>query len=115
MLIYLCKMFVVSLLLTECIESITAWCLGMRKKRNFLLIILVNCLTNPVVVYLIWIVRAYGRTNEEVFSTVIYIMIEIFVVVIEGFIYRCYMKENKYPFLFSLCVNVISYGIGCLI
>ena len=113
--IYLCEMFVISLIMTECIEIIAAVCLGIRKQSCLLLIILVNCLTNPPVVFLAWTARASGIVTEEYRKVFLYIIIEILVVIAEGFIYHRFMKENEHPFLFSLCTNVISFGIGCLL
>ena len=41
-----------SLLLTEVLELLAAACFPQRNRHDFLLVILVNILTNPVVVYL---------------------------------------------------------------
>lgn len=115
MLMYLVEMFGGSLFLTECIEIAAAVCMGVRKRSALLLVLLVNCLTNPAAVYLTWIERIYLGAEAGYLKPVIYIMIEILVVIIEGCIYRQYMKENRHPFLFSLCVNAISFATGCLV
>lgn len=113
--IYLCEMFVISLIMTECIEIIAAVCLGIRKQSYLVLVILVNCLTNPPAVFLAWTARVYGMVAKEYRKVFLYMIIEILVVMAEGFIYHRFMKENKHPFLFSLCMNVISFGVGCLL
>lgn len=115
MLMYLCEMFGVSLLLTECIEIAAAACMGVRKRRDFLLIILVNCLTNPLAVYLILLARIYGIAGGGYQKAAAYIIVETLVVVTEGFVYHHYMEGNKHPFLFSMYTNGISFVIGCLI
>jgi len=112
---YLCKMFGLSLLLTECIEFLMAACMGVRNKKSFFLIFLVNLLTNPVAVYAAWITRMHSTGSGGQTKEIIYLIIEILVVVIEGMIYHYNMKEKKHPFLFSLCVNAVSYGIGRLL
>lgn len=115
MLMYLYNLFGVSLLLTECIEFLAAMFWRMRNEKDFLLLFLVNCITNPVAVYAAWLARTCGLVNGGWQKAVSYLLIEITVVVVEGLIYRQYMKRNKHPFIFSLYLNVISYGMGCLI
>ncbi len=112
---YLCKMFGLSLLYTECIEIMMAAGMGVRNKKSFFLVFFVNLLTNPVAVYAAWIARTYLAEGAGQTKEIIYLMIEILVVLTEGMIYYYNMKEKKHPFLFSLCANAVSYGVGRLL
>lgn len=115
MLMYLIKMFGVSLIFTECIELMTAVCMGIRKAKSLFLVLLVNILTNPMAVFLAWAAREYWSLNGGCLKAIIYMIIEILVVVTEALVYYYNMKESKHPFLFSLCLNGISFGVGCLL
>ena len=46
---YLLEMFSVSLLLTLALELPIAWCFGLRHKKEMLLVVLLNVLTNCAV------------------------------------------------------------------
>ena len=101
------------LILTIIIEVIIGIILGIRNKKDLLNIILVNVVTNPIVVsfpILIYLLFGY---NYEMLS--LYIL-EIVTLFVEGFIYKkvlIYKKIN--PFLISLILNLSSYLIGELI
>jgi len=80
-------------------------------KKDILLVILVNTLTNPIVVLIYWIL--YYNTN---WSTILIIVpLEIFAVITEGFIYKRKSECINRPFLFSLAVNAFSYTTGLII
>ncbi len=101
------------LILTIIIEVIVGIILGIRNKKDILNVILVNVVTNPIVVsfpILIYLLFGY---NYEMLS--LYIL-EIVTLFVEGFIYKkvlIYKKTN--PFLISLILNLSSYLIGELI
>ena len=101
------------LILTIIIEVIGGIILGIRNKKEILNVILVNVVTNPIVVsfpILIYLLFGY---NYEMLS--LYIL-EIVTLFVEGFIYKkvlIYKKTN--PFLISLILNLSSYLIGELI
>jgi len=80
-------------------------------RKDFLLVILVNTLTNPAVVLLYWL--AYYYTNWN--TTIIKIPLELFAVLTEGFIFMRYTQSIKRPFLFSLAVNIFSFTLGVII
>ena len=80
-------------------------------KRDILLVILVNTLTNPIVVLVYWIL--YYNTNWN--TILIIIPLEVFAVLTEGYIYKRNSECIKRPFLFSLLVNAFSYSAGLLI
>jgi len=82
-----------------------------RNKKDLLLVILVNTLTNPIVVLLYWI--AYYNTNWN--TVLVLIPLEVFAVLTEGFIYSRYAVSIKRPFLFSLAANAFSFTLGYLL
>ena len=80
-----------SLLLTEVLELLAAACFPQRNRHDFLLVILVNILTNPVV------------------------GLEFAVWLSEALIYRKCLIGKQNPYLFSLILNAASYlGGVCL-
>jgi len=80
-------------------------------KKDILLVILVNTLTNPIVVLTYWIL--FFNTNWN--TTLIIIALEAFAVLTEGFIYKRNLHCIKRPYLFSLVINTFSYSTGLLI
>lgn len=109
--VYLLKMFGVSLLLTLFIEWVFAYIWGLRGKRPFLLVTLVNIVTNPAAVLTYWL---YGMYCGKALAAV-QIGIEIVVVTVEALIYRSFAKKDafgiKKPVLFAVLVNMLSWGI----
>jgi len=101
----------ISLVLTVLFEVGFYLVIGKRNKKDILLVILVNTLTNPIVVLLYWI--AYFNTNWN--TVLVLIPLEVFAVLTEGFIYGRYAQSIKRPFLFSLAANVFSFSLGFII
>ena len=100
-----------SLVLTIIIEAGFFLLIGKRNKKDMLLVILVNVLTNPVVVLLYWL-AAYHTGINLIF---IIVLLEIFAVITEGYCYRKYALEIKRPYAFSLAANAISFITGILL
>ena len=101
----------VSLLLTLLFEELFALLWGLRGWRELTVVALVNLLTNPAVVLLYHLSTGLWGMNA-VFVTVV---LECAAVAVE---WRCYKRcscQLKYPFLFALLANVISYSLGCII
>ena len=104
---YLAKMFAVSLILTLVIELSVGYFMGIRGKRNYLLMCLVNLLTNPAVVTLHFLcVNWLGWTVLPV------VVLELAAMVVEGFCCRGVVKR---PWLFAVLVNLFSFMIGGLL
>ena len=101
------------LVLTIIIESIIALILGVRDKKDIINIILVNIVTNPVVVSLpIFMLVRYGYDMQ---IKTLYIL-EVITVLVEGFIYKKVLNYKKInPFILSLILNLGSYLIGKLL
>ena len=80
-------------------------------KKDLLLLLLVNVITNPVVVLSYWLVVIY--TSWDVRLALI--PLELFAVFTEGWYYKKYGNNFHRPFLFSLAANVFSYGVGAVV
>lgn len=100
----------ISLALTLVFETGFFLLTGKRDKKDLLLLVLVNILTNPVVVLLYWLTVLRWEVNS-----VIIVPLEVFAVLTEGFYYRKYGLNFKHPYLFSLAANAFSFGAGLLI
>lgn len=103
---------IMCLIVTIFTEVLIASILKTKNKKDFLNIMLVNTLTNPLVVTIPFYLNIkYGIMYRNI---VLYIM-EILVVFVEGYIYQKYLTNKKInPYLFSLILNISSY-IGGLI
>ena len=100
-----------SLALTLVFEVAFFFIVGKRDKKDLLLVIMVNVLTNPVVVLLYWLSFLYTDWNQ----TVVKIPLEVFAVLTEGFYFKKYGQTFKRPFLFSLAANAFSFFLGVLL
>ena len=97
---------------TIVIELIMSLLLGIRNKKDILNVILVNIMTNPLVVSILMYI-----TYNRLFNTTISIIIlEILVILTEGFIYKKVLTFDKInPYVLSLILNISSYFIGGLL
>lgn len=95
----------VSLLLTLLLECAFAFVAGAHTPRRLLLVVLVNVLTNPIVVLLCTLFP----------SPLLTAVMELAAVLTEGAIYRARADWLRRPFLFSLAINAFSYLTGLLI
>lgn len=100
------------LILTVLIETIVAFILGYRKK-DLLNVVLVNIITNPIVVTIpVFFNVKYGIMPRHISLLVL----EILTLLGEGFIYHKYLSRRKInPYLLSLILNFSSYIIGVII
>ena len=97
---------------TIVIELIMSLLLGIRNKKDILNVILVNTMTNPLVVSILMYI-----TYNRLFNTTISIIIlEILVILTEGFVYKKVLTFDKInPYVLSLILNISSYFIGGLL
>ena len=102
----LISIFAISLALTLIFELGFALCWGLRQKHDLIVVILVNILTNPVVVLLY---HTVPHAKDFV------LLLELGAVLTEAFCYRFCSVTLRKPFLFSMCANLFSYGAGCVI
>lgn len=110
------NMFAVSLILTIIIECSLARVWGLRTKKEMLLVLLVNILTNPAAVFVVWVCNGYLGSE---FSFLFQCVIEFVVVVVEAKIYTSFAREEswniKKPLQFAIIVNMISWLSGVVI
>jgi len=107
----LIRSLAVSLALTLIIEAGFFLLVGKRNKKDLLLLVLVNVITNPLVVLISTLMRWFTSVDPWVVT----IVLESGAVLTEGLFYRHYGKSFKRPLLFSLAANACSYGIGLLL
>lgn len=101
------------LIITIIIELLIACLFKIRHKKDFLNIILVNVITNPIVVFFPYIIYLYYGIRAHNISLII---LELLAFITEGFIYKKvlnYKKINSY--LISLILNLSSYFLGNII
>lgn len=107
------KIMGVSLTLTIIIELVCALIMGVRNKKDIINVILVNILTNPLVVSISFFINLrYGLINKRIAM----IFLELFAFLSEGFVYNKCLEFKKYNgFILSLILNVVSYTLGIFI
>jgi len=101
----------VSLALTIALETGFFLLTGKRDRKDMLLLVLVNVVTNPVVVLLYLLASMYTDWN----LIWVIIPLEAFAILTEGYYYKKYGRCFKRPYLFSAAANMFSYWIGMLI
>lgn len=95
---------------TIVIELIIGIILGINNKKDILTIILVNVITNPIVVFVPRIIYKYYGYKEEI---IVLVFLEILTILFEGYIYHTRFKYKKLnPYFISLLLNLISYFMG---
>lgn len=99
--------FGISLGLTLLLEGLIGWLCRLRG-RDYLLLLLVNILTNPAVVYLDMVCRHLLPNGRNLWQ----LPLEAAVVAIEGFCYARFGRSIRRPWMFALVANLFSYGIG---
>ena len=114
MIIYLLRMFGISLSVTLLIEGLIAFWWGLRGKKSFLLVLLVNVLTNPLAVLVYWLYQVYAGAH----SLPVQVIIELAVVIVEAYIYKSFAEDDRFriprPIGLAIVANVLSWGIGRL-
>ena len=83
---------------------------GQHDKKDLLLAVMVNLLTNPAVVLIYWLAVLHTNINY----VIIIAPLEISAVFIEGYIYKKRGRYFKHPYIFSIAANAFSFGIGVL-
>ena len=99
-----------SLGLTLLFELPFAFLWGLRK-GDITLCILVNVLTNPIVVLCTLLWRAFVPYPDRPAVA----FLELAAVITEGLLYRDLGEHIRRPVLLSLCANALSYSLGLLI
>lgn len=115
MVMYLIRMFGISLMLTIAIELAAALLFGMRMRKNMFLVVLVNVFTNPPAVLCNWLCRLY---LPDYHREAVQLAIEAVVITVEALIYIGFARDERWqirkPVLFSLTANGCSWLLGVL-
>ena len=98
----------VSLMLTIILEVGFFYLCGIREKKDIMLLVLVNILTNPLVVMIYFIILRYSDWNK----IAVVIVLELLAVLTEGYYFKAYGKTLRRPMLLSLGTNMFSFCIG---
>ncbi len=114
-----------NLVLAVVIELSLAYALGVRGKRNFGVMLNVNCITNPIIVTLAFLmIQALGN---GFLTRLLELPLEAIVVFVEGVVYARMLRSTEAddsgkreilpmnPFRLSLILNVVSFGVGVLL
>lgn len=97
---------ILSLLLTLVFELLYALGWGVRKK-DLLLVFLVNILTNPLVVLFHSVTESHGILLSIILP-------ELTAIAVESYLLKRYSKDILYPILLAICINVFSFFAGLL-
>lgn len=96
--------FAISLTLTLLLEGTLALFWGFRR-RDLLLFILANVLTNPPALLLHLLFRGWAVVAA----------VELTAIMIEGLLFARLGERIKRPWLFSLSANAFSFSLGLVI
>lgn len=82
------------------------------KKKTLMPVLLVNMLTNPLVVYIYNIMSIYSFFYKDI----VLVFLELLVVVVEGYVYK-YLLEIKWKtaLIISFISNLVAYLLGILL
>lgn len=123
------RIFLLSLAVTLAAECLLAWVLGLRTRKDQSLVVLVNLLTNPAVIYLSLLGSRFVGPSGRGW---ILIGLEAVAVLTEAFIYARWLDWEKFSagtfaaclgrtrpgwaaVALSLILNAGSYGAGELL
>lgn len=99
---------IAALCITIIIEMVVAMLLGLRNPKDYLLLVVVNMLTNPAINSLYhYVFNGQGGLGLE-------LVLEMGVVLVEGFLFKR-LEEIHHPWFFALLINLASYGVGILV
>ena len=102
----------ISLGITLILELAFALFWGIRDHHDLRLAVLVNVLTNTIVVFVYYYVRLRRLPLNYGWITIV---METFAVVTEALLYKKFSRTVQRPWLFSLSANAFSYAVGELI
>ena len=100
------------LILTVLFEGIAACLMGLRTKKELLLTVLANIITNPLLVYFSLLLMYHMGIEKGRLIT--YLILELLVILVEYLIYRNHLPGKRNCLLLSFVLNIVSI-IGGLI
>ena len=89
---------------TVLLELFAGFFLGVREKRKLAIVALMNCATNPLVVFTLSLIPFLGI---YAYSMVLLLFLEFFAFCVEGVVYKHVGFEK--PFFTSLVLNAVSF------
>ena len=98
---------ILSLILTLILELVYAFGWGVRKK-DLVIVLFVNVLTNPMVVLFHNVTQSHGVLLSIILP-------ELAAVAVEAYLLKRHSRHILYPILFAVCVNAFSFLAGLLI
>ncbi len=107
------KIMGVSLLATLVIEIVGALFIGIRSKKDLINVLIVNIMTNPLVVSIAFMINL---RHGLIMKRIAMIILEFLAFFSEGFVYKRvleYKRMNGY--IVSLVLNVTSYLLGIIV
>ena len=103
----------ICLIITIVVELLVALLLKVKNKKDLVNVLLVNILTNPL---LVSIDNAISVKFGIKIAYIVLVVLEILVVIVEGYIYKKYLNYKKInPYILSLILNICSYLSGLII
>lgn len=102
-----------ALLLTILLEGLFGVIWGIGGGGNYLIMLLANVLTNPLV-NVIHSFCEYELEMGKIAMFIITFLLEIGAVITEGLVYKS-RTDIKKPYLFSLCANGFSFLCGIIL
>lgn len=103
-----------NLLLTIIIELAISLILGIKEKKDINNIIIINCITNPILNIILLIIMYFISNNIIIYSLIF--IFEIIVIYLEYLYYKNrIIFKNINILLFSIILNTISFMTGLII
>lgn len=104
--------FLRALFITIFLESVCLWCWHRATKRNLLMLLLINIITNQLLLIIMTVARLKVGYVQVMY---IELFLEAIIVIAEALIIKSAIKDIEHPFLFSLSANLLSYVGGRLL
>ena len=104
--------YFIPLILTIVFEILAGVIIGIRNKKDCLLILLANIITNPLLVHICLLMMYYIGISRAYLIT--YLFLEPVVIIVEYLIYKKFMMENRNYLYLSIFLNVTSIIGGYL-
>lgn len=97
------------LLVTLFLEWIAAWIIGIRDRHRLWILGLVNAITNPILNITIILMGLYLPVT---FTLVAIHVMEVLIVLVEGWLFKKFLADVKHPFWLALYLNAVSFFLG---
>lgn len=98
-------------LTTVITESVVAFIWGIREKKDFFIILLINTVTNLTLNSILLMLRLY-LPYESIIACVLFMEVAVFVS--EAMMFKRLLTLCRHPFAFSAVMNAASFCCGLL-